>query len=1574
MLSHLPKVMSVSDDSDSVVSYDSIAEAFGYLDHAENFVDPRVRSPGREPVRSRTPSPEKYSRDNTPSDKKRSKRNKKKGDSKGVSTTEENEKSSRRSKKKDSSNEKKTESTSEEKTSSTEEKTSNTEEKNSEEIVTMHSEEDHKSMEIKLEMKRHIALTFMEEEALNQKRVYDADLEYESDEDPDTILEKPQYLHTATSTEKYNDGKNPDEDVQNIMAEIRAEANRVAEMENISPEVQAALLDIDMRNKEASIHVEYSASTGESTPTSISLPSTAPSSAIPSQRDIKEEKEKKEEPVVIAPSLDTSMETTSLDLVEGSLLSDKRPGTKSVRFEDSLATAEDSMVDGTVEAKDSTIDVKLGSAMESSIVSDTKNTIDGNSMMDSGPDTLTNTTSKNGKKCGRCKKVVEVDLEIALFCPNCGYKLRKARKDKDIVTSNTPQNLLDFQHHKKMIEKHREEIALLRHGPSALEDNDDTREEEQEDLQELPPKLVKGLNTLLDHLNDPEVQHKKVESLAFEESKVMSLELESAINIEEMYMNINKEGVMGHNEDKVSVISAPTIGKPDSPINKVTMVPNTIFADELQKTEFNSTLTGSGSYIDTSGSIFDIGASQSISYDTPLYSESIYNTRPKGLAAIQDQYKEINRTLPSLVFGSTKMRSSVEMPPYCRPKKTSVAWKRDSLETLALQKTYQVVKKKGIQQQHSVPIKPSGTVVTEKPWSAPKPTDPAYLGDAESDYQILSRVKKPQKTYSYVTNYLDDVGSVLEYYERVMQRDSELKGVTRALKGSTSTTKTFKKDKYGLPVKNIKKRTLAGFRDSISDTDSHPVTGVAGGTFFDEEEMMEAEANIDALFDNALIMGDIKNSKQRKETKGDTNKTNTTSDSTNSNNLDATGMNTDNMQSISEDQDPEATFYNPNKDKDYTEGGKKSFFWGPLREKERYFLPKEEDPHGFLALYGENIDDNDIDMDMLDEEELRIREENERSLMDVEEERMIAFLKEEVESKKKKVFSYTDGWLDPSDSDKEDEKEPTPEKPTSPRLLDPVIRTFTEQDNVDYTTQPMLWTHIIQPNGPTSFDQDVREGLERPLTPEPTSDDEDAAFEAELEKMKAKKSKKNGDKEKKDDKESEEKQGGEEITSEKGETETENMKDEKVKEAPVSTENEQEGDETETKQNKESKVDEAEMVVSFATGDVSDAEEADEDEYDEDYEDSVKEIKSMESPPAVKSQKQLELEEMEAKKRREAEAEAELIVPDKVIEAKRLERKKYIAAMRRNVRFTGVYDPDPEDALDEKTGLLKSTNKNAVLEPIYIHNPDKDMYHEDAKKMNTYLPDEKGHAIMSRLYKASTKKLKECVKEPNKIRLIDELLPITAPRSFAHEKVALYKEQQIVVKRALDYARVADATARKEHTAYQTLLSKRRAKAATTVSDALHRVSEYQQKYEKKYDELIEKLQKAPDTRKDKIKAQINRVSNVMGSELKELGEKVVDAQKEEEREVSECRGLEETCVRIFKHWRPLNASLFEEAKLVNFRLQALIEILSVRIIQRTARKRLLMYCRGEPDDNFADMLLNKMKTKKKVVYGVRPW
>ena len=45
----------------------------------------------------------------------------------------------------------------------------------------------------------------------------------------------------------------------------------------------------------------------------------------------------------------------------------------------------------------------------------------------------------------------------------------------------------------------------------------------------------------------------------------------------------------------------------------------------------------------------------------------------------------------------------------------------------------------------------------------------------------------------------------------------------------------------------------------------------------------------------------------------------------------------------------------------------------------------------------------------------------------------------------------------------------------------------------------------------------------------------------------------------------------------------------------------------------------------------------------------------------------------------------------------------------------------------------------------------------------------------------------------------------------------------------------------------------------------------------------------------------------------------------------------------------------------------------SARIIQRTARKRMLMYFRGEPVDKELE-LIARMKAKKKVAYVPRPW
>ena len=79
----------------------------------------------------------------------------------------------------------------------------------------------------------------------------------------------------------------------------------------------------------------------------------------------------------------------------------------------------------------------------------------------------------------------------------------------------------------------------------------------------------------------------------------------------------------------------------------------------------------------------------------------------------------------------------------------------------------------------------------------------------------------------------------------------------------------------------------------------------------------------------------------------------------------------------------------------------------------------------------------------------------------------------------------------------------------------------------------------------------------------------------------------------------------------------------------------------------------------------------------------------------------------------------------------------------------------------------------------------------------------------------------------------------------------------------------------------------------------------------------------------------------------------------------------------VCSKWRPQHAKVFEEAKLVKFRMEALIKIICARIIQRTARRRLLMYYRGTPEelenDKLAD-LERRLLSKKKKVYKMRPW
>ena len=712
------------------------------------------------------------------------------------------------------------------------------------------------------------------------------------------------------------------------------------------------------------------------------------------------------------------------------------------------------------------------------------------------------------------------------------------------------------------------------------------------------------------------------------------------------------------------------------------------------------------------------------------------------------------------------------------------------------------------------------------------------------------------------------------------------------------------------------------------------------------------------------------------------------------------------------------------------------------------FLPSN-DPYGFSEQYG-NIDKYyggtmDDESESEGEEEREERERKER------EEIARITLKEELKKKKrdeKIALMRKHGLLgsdeDPSSSDDESEVSTDVDTPpTSPRLLTPTARSSMHKDRLDAQAKPMLWTAVIQPDGPAGFDDDVKRGLERPLTPEPTSDDEDAAFEAELKAMQEKEAAEKAARERK--------QRGEKTPEKDGEGEGDGVGEETTDSVAGSRPSSKPGSKAGSRSSTPTTKSDANsrstsiraspsspgprhgspstttaaataaatatatatatapgpsgtsfrsiaaptpsgqhsgspsrspaaspVLAPAATGTGSRAASPSPMPLPPVAEaDREKEGGPGGESKVVDGRKQVQEEEKDtttataaaattAKEGEEgAEEDPEEIVPDKVIAQRKAERKAYLQKMRKNLKFSAIYNID---------------GKNSTkLEPIFRQNPDPVRREEDNKAVRGLMPGERGHAIMSRLYKKSTLQLRECVIAPNKINLTAD--PISedrdAPWSLAWDKIAGYRCMVEQIDEALIHAPILDATARKEFVSYCNDLAARRAKAAQRVSEALKAATLCQERYDKKHDELIDRLQAAEQAKKPKIKDFIAKVKATLGAEMLDLGEKVVIAQQTEETEVAECRSLEATSIRVLQRWRPQHAQLFEEAKLVKFRLEALIKIICARIIQRTARRKFLMYYRGTPeeleDDKLADME-RRMLAKKKKVYKMRPW
>jgi len=283
------------------------------------------------------------------------------------------------------------------------------------------------------------------------------------------------------------------------------------------------------------------------------------------------------------------------------------------------------------------------------------------------------------------------------------------------------------------------------------------------------------------------------------------------------------------------------------------------------------------------------------------------------------------------------------------------------------------------------------------------------------------------------------------------------------------------------------------------------------------------------------------------------------------------------------------------------------------------------------------------------------------------------------------------------------------------------------------------------------------------------------------------------------------------------------------------------------------------------------------------------------------------------------------------------------------------------------------------LLPIFRQHPDPAIKHEAQKSIVSGLPAEQGTAIMSRLFKRSVVRLRECMKEPNLIRLVDDPCgPRIDDWSTAYPAMQNFKRQLAVVDEALSLAPQADATARREFVAFQQVLARKRTAAANRVSDFMKAMAEFHKTFNLKHDVCIDRLQAAPATNQPKIRNQIEKLKMECEKELKVRGFQLMKLQGEEAECAAYVRGLEVTAIRIIQQWRPLHAKLIQQARFVQFRLKALVKLVAVRMVQRTAKRRLCMYCRGEPETD--EEFVQRMQHQRKIAYGatkgycMKPW
>ena len=511
------------------------------------------------------------------------------------------------------------------------------------------------------------------------------------------------------------------------------------------------------------------------------------------------------------------------------------------------------------------------------------------------------------------------------------------------------------------------------------------------------------------------------------------------------------------------------------------------------------------------------------------------------------------------------------------------------------------------------------------------------------------------------------------------------------------------------------------------------------------------------------------------------------------------------------------------------------------------------------------------------------------------------------------------------EKDGEDEEEEGQERPMTPLNWQQVLL---EADQLQAIETPMIWTKLIRPFTPP---------LSRPLTPEPTSDDEDDLFEKKLQQME-------------DDKRAEKERAAEAVRAQElaAETDAASLACPADGFSLVSELGSEATPRVQAGLFNASLPSSKPASPAAGAGKLGDAPgglpsgDADDETIDTEK-DHVDPLGASKQAAQARAEK----------KARIAKARRALAFELAFKQAQELGRPK---PKRYKPRKKKPSEMDEEELREYE--LQKAlASQDSIEEANESDDDDEDStLTPEPIKIRTALPQFKAHSVISRMYKTSCRVLKEAVLQAQ-FRLVDEYLP--PPRSGRPMPFQRFGRMLACVDEALLQAAGIDMQAKTEFAAFQMYLTKARAEPATKVAVALESITAYHAQFNDRYKALHRESQADP-----RSVGKLNKLRETAEADLFSRGRKLQALQADEAAITQDLRALEFVTIETVRAWRPRHAELIGQAQWAQKALQAVLFTSAAKVIQRTVRRKLLFLFWGEPEHPWVDPTINKMKQR----------